>query len=94
MAYIAKQANAWRLSGDLQMDNANAILNESALLPMDDLINIDFADVNNIDTAALALMLAWVRRAKAEFCQLTFSNVPDNLKSLANLYSVQAILNL
>jgi phospholipid transport system transporter-binding protein len=94
MAYIVKQANGWRLSGDLQMDNANAVLKESELLPMYDLINIDFSDVNNIDTAALALMLAWVRRAKAESCQISYTNVPDNLNSLANLYGVQTILNI
>lgn len=76
------------------MDNANAVLKESELLPMYDLINIDFSDVNNIDTAALALMLAWVRRAKAESCQISYTNVPDNLNSLANLYGVQTILNI
>lgn len=94
MGYIVKQANVWRVSGDLHMDNANAILSESALLHMDGLLEIDFAGVKSVDTSALALMLAWLRRAKAEFCELSFINVPENLKSLVNLYGVQATIQV
>jgi ABC-type transporter Mla MlaB component len=89
MAYISEQKDTWLLSGDLLMDSASIVLAESALLPMGDFLNVDFSKVNNVDTSTLGLMMEWVRRAKAEFCQIGFSNMPDSLKSLAQLYSVQ-----
>jgi len=94
MAYITQQQEVWQLSGELLMDNANAVLSESASLAMDDQLTIDFSNIKNIDTSALALMIEWMRRAKLEFCQLSFINVPENLKSLSVLYGVNEILNV
>jgi len=92
MAYINQQKEVWQLTGDLLMDSANAVLKESASLVMDDKLSIDFSKISNIDTSALALMIEWTRRAKIEFCQLSFIHVPENLKSLAVLYGVNDFL--
>lgn len=94
MAYITQQQEVWQLSGELLMDNANAVLSESAILPMENQLTIDFSNITNIDTSALALMIEWMRRAKLEFCLVNFTHVPDNLKSLALLYGVDQILNV
>ena len=94
MVHIQEQAQKWLLQGDLLMTNADAVLLESQTLSIGSQLDVDFSHVKNIDTAALALMAAWVRRANAESCEIYFSNVSGSLKSLATLYGVHAFFNI
>lgn len=90
MIYISAEKNTWKLKGNLVVDKANLVMAESLTLPMDTTeLVVDFADVNTVDTTALALVLAWKRRAKEEFSNISFINLPDNLISLAALYGIQ-----
>lgn len=88
MTNITQQKNQWHVSGDIFMDNANAILSQSDALLMADAIEIDFSAVTDVDTAALSLIMEWQRRAVASKCKVTFANLPANLTSLAALYGV------
>ncbi len=91
---IVQLANKWHVSGDVLMDNANLILNQSDAFEMADEIEVDFTDVCNVDTAALSLMLEWQRRAVASKCRIKFANLPVNLSSLADLYGIQDFIPL
>jgi phospholipid transport system transporter-binding protein len=92
---IIELANKWHVSGDVLMDNANLILNQSEIFNMDGgEIEVDFTDVSNVDTSALSLMLEWQRRAEAAKCKIKFANLPANLTSLANLYGVEDFIRL
>ncbi|NOU25858.1 MAG: STAS domain-containing protein [Methylotenera sp.] len=91
---IVQIANKWHVSGDVLMDNANLVLNQSDSFAFGDEVEIDFADVINVDTAALSLILEWQRRAVASYCKLKFSNLPTNLASLATLYGVETFIPL
>ncbi|MGZ8257723.1 MAG: STAS domain-containing protein [Methylotenera sp.] len=88
MTNITQQKNQWHVSGDIFMDNANAILSQSDALLMVDALEIDFSAVTDVDTAALSLIMEWQRRAVASSCKVTFANLPANLTSLAELYGV------
>lgn len=88
MINITQQANHWHVSGDLLMNNVNKLLDLSAGLKLNDVTIIDFSAVTDVDTSALSLMLEWQRRAEAENSQVSFSNLSDNLISLAELYGV------
>jgi len=91
---IIELANKWHISGDVLMDNANLILNQSDAFKMAGEIEVDFTDVSNVDTAALSLMLEWQRRAVAAKCKMKFANLPVNLSSLANLYGIEDFIPL
>lgn len=91
---IVQLANKWHISGDVLMDNANLVLGQSDSFTMDDEVEIDFADVTNVDTAALSLILEWQRRAAASYCKVKFTNLPANLASLATLYGVETFIPL
>jgi phospholipid transport system transporter-binding protein len=52
----------------------------------------DLGGVKAIDSSAVALMLSWERKAHAAGRRLTFLNVPDRLRRLANLYGVDNLL--
>ena len=55
---------------------------------------IDLAGVEHTDSAGLALLLAWTRRAKAQAVHLSFVNVPDRLKDLGRVSGLDDILVL
>jgi len=55
---------------------------------------IDLAGVATVDSAAVALLLAWQRAAAGQGKRLTFASVPPGIASLAELYSVDALLQI
>jgi phospholipid transport system transporter-binding protein len=52
----------------------------------------DLGGVKSADSSALALMLAWQRRAQAHGRSLKFINVPGNVDAMAKLYGVDGLL--
>ncbi len=80
--------------------DATAITNANAAALMDagvasirggDL-SFDLGAVQQVDSAAVALMLAWQREAQAKGGRLALSNVPPALQNLASLYGVDSLL--
>jgi len=57
-------------------------------------LTIDLDGVITVDSAAVALLLAWQRAAAGEGKRLTFSGIPPGLASLADLYGVNGLLQL
>ncbi|MGQ0443176.1 MAG: STAS domain-containing protein [Methylophilaceae bacterium] len=93
MAQILQVENRWQITGDILVDNANTLLVASQQLAISGEALIDFANVTEIDTSAISIMLAWRRRAIAENKQLKFINLPANLSSLTQLYGVADFIN-
>ena len=56
------------------------------------LTNVDFGEVTEMDSSALALCLAWLRDARAAGSAITFSNLPESLQTIARLYGVHSLL--
>jgi phospholipid transport system transporter-binding protein len=54
----------------------------------------DLGGVKGCDSAGVALMLAWQRKAQAAGQKLSFLNVPHGLQRLASLYGVDGLLPL
>ena len=90
---IAQLENRWTITGDISMDNANAILEASNSLAISSNTVVDFAHVHELDTAAISLMLEWRRRAISNNQNLRFINFPASLNSLAQLYGVADLIN-
>lgn len=77
------------------MDTA-AMLFHRGLPPVqgDGGITLDFTQVDAVDSAAVSLMLVWLRAAQQKKIPLSFINVPENLLSLTHLYGVAESLPL
>lgn len=88
---ITAQGNRWLVSGDITADHICDLLSESAALTKADL-EIDLAEVTNVDTASISLMFEWLRQAHASKHKVTFANLPKNLLSLATLYGVLELI--
>jgi phospholipid transport system transporter-binding protein len=76
----------------LTFQNAQAALEQGcAALGAGETV-FDLGGVRAADSSALALMLAWQRRAQGHGRKLTFINVPANVDALARLYGVDALI--
>jgi phospholipid transport system transporter-binding protein len=86
------EANAMLSLEALTFDNAQAALDQgSAALASGETV-FDLGGVKSADSSALALMLAWQRRAQAQGRSLKFINVPANVDALAKLYGVDGLI--
>lgn len=93
MSQIAQIDHCWQLSGDVVVGSAKAILTASQAFAITSNTKVDFAQVADIDTTALSLILEWKRRAQIENKTLSFVNLPANLSSLSELYGVGELIN-
>ena len=91
---IQREGDSLRISGRLTMDSIGASFVE-AMQPLDGKNwTIDLAQVEEADSAAVSMLLAWLRNAQRHEARLIFVNVPDTLHSLAELYGVADALPL
>jgi phospholipid transport system transporter-binding protein len=93
LSHITQIDNRWALSGDVVISTASAILTASKSFALSADTTIDFAQVADIDTSTISLILEWKRRAQRENQSIILANLPANLKSLTQLYGVAELIN-
>jgi phospholipid transport system transporter-binding protein len=56
-------------------------------------LEIDLAEVPEGDSAGLALLIEWLRRARQRNQQIHFKNLPQQIAALARISEVEGLLN-
>jgi phospholipid transport system transporter-binding protein len=82
----------WTYAGKLTSANAGAVLAAAGRLTLPADGEVDLGGVEEIDSAAVAVLLALKRRAADKSPPLRFVGIPASLASLADLYGVEEIL--
>ena len=82
------------LSGPVTLANAASVLEEGRQHLAEGVATVDLAEVGELDSALLAVALAWLREAKAAQREIAFVNPPESLQTLARLYGVETLLPL
>ena len=82
----------WSVAGPLTVDSAGDVLvaSQDVELPRTGVVSL--ADVRAVDSAGVAVLLSWRRRAAAGGKKLAFVDVPASLEALAELYGVEDLL--
>ena len=80
------------LSGPVTLSNVASLLDEGRRHLAEGVQTVDLAEVSEMDSALLALLLAWLRDAKARDKPVVFANLPQSLRTIARLYGVDALL--
>ena len=75
-------------------ENAASLLERGLAAVRSGDIAFDLAGVTAVDSAAVALLLAWQRAAAEQGKKLTFGGVPAGIASLAQLYGVDGLLQV
>jgi len=81
------------VSGALTLETVPALYRNSAgwFTGAGELI-LDLAQVERADSAGLALLIEWLRRAKAAKCTLRFTNIPAPVLTLIRINGLQDAL--
>lgn len=91
---IQREGDRLIVSGRLTMDTIGASFNDAMQQLDGKRWTVDLAQVEEADSAAVSLLLGWLRNAQRHDAKLTLANVPENLRSLADLYGVAEALSL
>ncbi len=89
---IVREGARMVLSGPVTLANVAAVLEEGRRHLEDGVESVDLAGVTEMDSALLALLLAWMREAKSRDRSLTLANPPQALSTIARLYGVDTLL--
>ena len=93
LSQVSQIDNRWIVSGDVVIGTVSSVLTASKSLVLNSETTIDFAQVTDIDTSTISLILEWKRRALNEKQTVKLANLSDNLKSLTQLYGVDKLIN-
>jgi phospholipid transport system transporter-binding protein len=89
---IRREGERMLVSGTLTLASVAADLEQGKAAIAGGVRSIDLAEVGELDSSALALLLAWLREAKRLGRELTLTNLPRGLTTIASLYGVAELL--
>ena len=80
------------VSGAVTLANAAAALEEGYSQIRAGANAVDLAEVTELDSSLLAMLLAWLREARRLGRSLAVANLPEGLATIAKLYGVVELL--
>jgi len=80
------------ISGPLTMATVSALLPAGVVHLESGDMQVDLSRVDLVDSAAVSLLLGWLRAAQQRGRQLRIAGMPEALSSLARLYGVDGLL--
>jgi phospholipid transport system transporter-binding protein len=89
---IRRDGERMILSGPVTLANVAQTLADGAAQIEQGVRTVDLGEVEELDSSALALLLAWLREAKRRNRALAFANLPEGLTTIARLYGVAELL--
>jgi len=89
---ITRVGDCLQVSGRLTMETASALFGTALEPGAKRVLEVDLSRVEAVDSAAVSLLLSWLRSSQRNSVSLCFSHVPENLLSLARLYGVAELL--
>jgi phospholipid transport system transporter-binding protein len=89
---IRRDGARMAVSGPVTLANVAALLEEGRRHVEEGVESVDLEGVTEMDSALLALLLAWQREAKSRNRGLVLANPPQALSTIARLYGVDTLL--
>jgi phospholipid transport system transporter-binding protein len=89
---IRREGRRLVVSGAVTLANVAGLLEEGRRHIDEGVRAVDLGEVTEMDSSLLALMLAWLRDARARGRELAFANMPESLQTIARLYGVESLL--
>jgi phospholipid transport system transporter-binding protein len=87
-------ASTQKVSGALTFETVPALYqNSSSWFQGEGELILDLAQVERTDSAGLALLIEWLRRAQAANRQLRFANIPAQVQTLIRINGLQDALS-
>ena len=90
---IRREGERVAVTGALTLASVTADLAQGKAAIAEGARSFDLAGVGELDSSALALLLAWLREARGLGHELAFVNLPQGLTTIARLYGVAELLS-
>jgi phospholipid transport system transporter-binding protein len=85
----------WLLQGELGFESVAGVLRHAGVMnPGQVRVEVDLREVTRADSAGLALLVEWLRESEYAGNEIVFTNVPDQLLSIARVCGLDEILSL
>lgn len=86
---VNRQDDQLSLSGKLDFQSVAELLAGEPPWTNGGEIHIDLADISHSNSAGLALLLEWLKKAQQKGLQIKYHNVPEQLLVIARAYGVE-----
>ncbi len=85
-----------RVEGELTFDTVTSVLmqSEPAFRSGEGELAIDLSGVTRADSAGLALLMEWIRRAKGAKREVRFRQIPEQMLAIARTSDMDSLLPL
>ena len=88
---FVKNNNNYIVNGDLTFATIDPSTLNAVTFNQKNII-VDFKSVTMADSAGLALLVEWYKKAKSKNINLHFNNLPEQIKTLARLVEVNDLI--
>ncbi len=89
----SSEAGKARLSGELTFESVPSLVDAvDELLGSADTLELELSGVSHSDSAGLALLVSWQRRARLKNKKIVFAGLPEQLIGLVQVSGVEKIL--
>jgi phospholipid transport system transporter-binding protein len=85
---VRREGGKISVEGSITIDNVVAITQHGVTLFEENSLDIDLANVAEVDSSIVSMLLEWLREAKRKNIRLRFINIPESVTSLMQLYGV------
>ena len=89
---IRREGDSLILEGPVTLDTVPGLVGTAEEHLRQGVRVVDFRSVTEVDSAAVALALEWLRRAAQSGSGLRLANLPASMQNLAKLYGVSELL--
>ena len=89
---ITREGDRLVLQGPATIVTVSALLTQARALLAPGVAVLDFKNVTEVDSAAVALALECLREARRRELTLSLANLPAAMRHLAELYAVSGLL--
>lgn len=89
---IAREGDRVVVSGPVTLAGVAALLEQGREQILNGARIVDLAGVTELDSSALAMLIAWLRDARSRDRELAFTGLPEGLTAIARLYGVDGLL--
>lgn len=89
---MSNAENCLSIRGALNMTSVPALFQQGLKQLAQGDLCVDFSGAESVDSAAVSMMLGWMRAAQLQQRRLTFRAMPPAVLSLATLYGVADLI--
>ena len=89
---VSRRDDRLCLSGRLDFQSVAELLADDPLSLDESELHVDLADISQSNSAGLALLLEWLKKAQQKGLQIKYHNVPEQLLVIARAYGVDSDL--